>query len=301
VTVPITPTTSTIPTTPTTSTIPTTSTTLTNPSDALHARDGGRSRISGAVRRRPITAFLVLLLGPTLAVYAAVIATGAPFFVAQGAELVFLLLAPLLVSRAVGGGAVRRLYAGLARWRFGVARWLTVLVGMPVVAAVLAAGTGTLHAPSGTWTAAVLSYLLLLVGGAATANLWEETAWTGFLQTRLTQRHGLFAAAMLTAVPFTVIHLPLAFQNGLGSTSLNDVLVTWAVLVGLAPFLRYLVGVVMTRTGGSTLAVGLLHAAFNATMAATVFRGQWQALAALVVLTVAAAVVHRRQRQASHR
>ena len=36
-----------------------------------------------------------------------------------------------------------------------------------------------------------LTYLMFLVIGAVTANLWEETVWGGFVQGRLMARHGL--------------------------------------------------------------------------------------------------------------
>ena len=45
----------------------------------------------------------------------------------------------------------------------------------------------------------------------------------------------------------------------------------------------------MLDTRGSILAAGILHAAFNATMSMTIFHGSWQALAAMILLTLATA------------
>jgi uncharacterized protein len=254
-------------------------------------------RLAAAIRRRPVTAFLILLLAPTLAVYAVVIAIGAPFFIAQGFELIPLLLAPIAVTAATSGRAgVRHLYAGLTLWRIGITGWLVVLAALPAIGLAVAGLTGSLQHPGGGWSRAALSYPLFVVGGAITANLWEETAWAGFLQARLIDRHGLFVGSMLTAIPFTVIHLPLAFSNGLHATTARDALITWAFLVPMAPFMRYLAGAILLDSRRSTLAVGLLHATFNATLAASFFRGGgWQALPALVLLTLAVAVARARR------
>ena len=58
-----------------------------------------------------------------------------------------------------------------------------------------------------------MTYLFFLAVGAVTGNLWEETVWGGFVQGRLMARHGLLVGSLLTAVPFFLIHLPLAFEN----------------------------------------------------------------------------------------
>ena len=73
--------------------------------------------------------------------------------------------------------------------------------------------TGTLHRPADGWISVGLTYLLFLALGAVTGNLWEETVWGGFVQGRLMARHGLLVGSLLTAVPFFLIHLPLAFET----------------------------------------------------------------------------------------
>jgi hypothetical protein len=54
----------------------------------------------------------------------------------------------------------------------------------------------------------------------------------------------------------------------------------------VAPFFRYLLGETLDATGGSLLAVGVLHAAFNAS-GQLPFPGGWQFLPALMLLTLA--------------
>jgi membrane protease YdiL (CAAX protease family) len=62
----------------------------------------------------------------------------------------------------------------------------------------------TANAGSDVLAGAVSVLIALLV-----IHLWEETVWAGFMQTRLERRHSLPVAALLTAVPFAAIHLPL--------------------------------------------------------------------------------------------
>jgi membrane protease YdiL (CAAX protease family) len=58
-----------------------------------------------------------------------------------------------------------------------------------------------------------VTYVPVLVFGALTANLWEESVWAGFVQRRLMERRGLLTGSLLTALPFFLIHLPLAYEN----------------------------------------------------------------------------------------
>ena len=238
-------------------------------------------------RRHPVTAFLLILIVPTWSIYAIALLTGVPFMAAKLAELVFLILAPVLVTRWIGGGAaVRQLFRGLTRWRLGVLRYLMILAAMPVLTLLVALITGTLTTPSGGWANMALIYVVFVLAGALTGNLWEETAWSGFMQGRLMARRGLLIGSLLTAIPFALIHLPLAFEaDGLAGTTTRDVLITWGYLIVLAPFMRYLIGTVLVDTQGSVLAAGLLHASMNASGALAAVHGIWQYPAALIMLT----------------
>jgi membrane protease YdiL (CAAX protease family) len=205
-----------------------------------------------------------------------------------------LLGSALVVSRlADGPGAARRLLARLLIWRFGVARWAMIVLAMPALTLAVAAASGTLQTPSAGWPAAAGSYLFqLFVVGALMVNLAEEAAWSGFVQTRLTARHGLFRGAMLTAPLFAAMHLPLQFSPGWTWSSVATGVVA---LVVIAPFFRYLLGETLLATGGSLLAVGVLHAALNASGSIDL-PGGWQSLAAVVLLTGIVAVVRRVRR-----
>jgi uncharacterized protein len=66
---------------------------------------------------------------------------------------------------------------------------------------VLAAASGTLTNPERGWAAEIGWYLFnTLIFGALSLNLWEETAWAGFAQSRWMARHGLLVGSLITAV-----------------------------------------------------------------------------------------------------
>jgi uncharacterized protein len=138
-----------------------------------------------------------------------------------------------------------------------------------------------------------VTYLLTgLVGGALLTNVWEEAAWAGFVQQRLMDRRGLLVGSVLTAVPFVLIHVPGTFQNTPAAVAVIQV----GALAVLAPFFRYLIGAVFIDTGGSILAVGVLHASFNATGTLSAADGGWQFLPALLVLVGVVALSRRLRR-----
>ena len=246
--------------------------------------------------RRPVTTFVTVVLSIGLPLLTLAAALGIP-------QEPFLLLtcyvgltgtALVLTSWVEGPGAVRRLLARLLRWRFGVGRWLTIVFAMPLLTIGVAAASGTLGRPANGWTYEVGIYLFLVfIYGALILNLWEELGWTGFVQARLMHRHGLFQGSVLTAVPFAVLHLPLAFDTGWTWASAG---VEIALILAFAPFLRYLLGMIYLDTAGSLLAVGVMHGAFNAAGALEFVRGGWQYIPALMVLTIGMAlwrVIHR--------
>jgi len=251
--------------------------------------------------RRPITVLLVVAISLTLATQTISLLGGWSVIPAKILELVLLFGgACVLSARAGGRREVRRLLGGLTHWRIGVPTAIVVLAAMPALTVGVAAATATLKPPQGGWVQVLLLYLLFLVFGAITANLWEETVWAGFVQGPLMARHGLFVGSLLTSVPFFVIHLPLAFEtNGWPGTSWNDALLTWAILLVSAPFFRYLIGMILLDTRGSLLAAGLLHASFNASGALPVLTGGWQYVPAMIVLTLACAVHRRRSKSPS--
>jgi len=247
-----------------------------------------RTGIRGYAVRRPVTALLTVVLAagvPLLTLAAAADMTGPVIILIAFGGLAG---GSLLITRWERGPAgVRDLLGRLMRWRFGIGRWLTILLAMPLLTLGVAAVTGTLVAPERGWAYETGRYLfLVLVFGALLLNLAEELGWTGFVQSRLMERRGLLVGSLLTAIPFAVLHLPLAFEPGWTWSSAG---VELAAIVGLAPFLRYLLGTLYLDTAGSLLAVGLMHASYNAASQLGAAEGGWQFIPALAVLTLVVA------------
>lgn len=237
----------------------------------------GPGSTPGPLRRwvagHPLTAFTTVVLGagwPVLAVPAlsghGLLPGGAlpvePFVLA--AVLLVMLPAAVGVTAVVDGRpGVRALLARAFRWRFGAGWWAAVVLGLPVTTVVLGLLAG--RTPDLGDVGAVLLDALVAIGSALVlVNLWEETVWAGFLQTRLRARSGFWPAAVLTAVAFAGIHVPLQFVGPVTAASVASGV---GALLVLGLLVRVMVGVVLTATGGSVLAVAVLHALFNATTA----------------------------------
>lgn len=77
--------------------------------------------------------------------------------------------------------------------------------------------------------------------------------WAGSVPTRLERRHHLVVAALLTAAPFSAIHVPIVLIGE------SDVLPALVGVLVLGVAMRLLVGVFLRSTGGSLLAAGLVH------------------------------------------
>ena len=181
----------------------------------------------------------------------------APFIVAT---LYLGLVAPALVlTRREPGASVKALLWDTIRlprpW------WLIVpaalLVPVAVGGVVSAAGAGDELSTSFLLNLAfanVLSSLLII-------NLWEEMAWAGFFQRRATARWGYVGGSVVTALMFTGVHLPLSLYSADGA---GDVAYNVGAMVVSGIGMRLLIGAFDTWGGGSILALGLIHATFNA-------------------------------------
>jgi hypothetical protein len=250
-------------------------------------RRGGR--LAQLTQRHPVGVFLTLGLGLGWTALTIPNLTGQPAVPYLLGMLVVLVGSALLVTHwADGPGAVRRLLARGLQWRFEPWRYAVILLGMPAATLAVAAGLGTAAVPD-DWTSFALSYLVqTVIVGFALGNLWEETAWTGFLQARLMDRHGLLKGSLLTAPWFFAIHIPLSFAPG---WTWSSAAFNLALLVVIAPVMRYLLGMHYLDTRGSLLAVGLQHAAFNASD--DLGSAGWEYAMGLIVLTgVVAGIRH---------
>jgi membrane protease YdiL (CAAX protease family) len=277
---------------------------------ATEARRGPR----GWVARHPLTAFLILGLGlaypamamPILAARGVIPGGSLPGMLHIAPDelagllltLVGLLPAAMIVTWAADGPAgVRRLLARMRRWRVGVGWWLLVMAGLPL----LTIAIGLLLGDSLAAIDPVRFWVSQLPFGAvnfALVNLWEETAWAGVVQTRLERRHTLFVAALLTAIPFALVHWPLAFFGPVTLASAALSLLTYLIVGAI---FRPMLAMVMRGARDSVLLVAVMHTVFNRVyndngIAAGLLTGDTGALAAplaAIALTAATAIIIR--------
>ena len=224
------------------------------------------------------------------------------------AMLVFLALLPttfLVTWAADGRPGVLRLVRRMFRWRIGARWWLIVLAGLPTLTMALALLLGDHLTPVDVLPFAITQTLGFLVN-LLLINLWEETAWAGFVQTRLERRHSLPIAAILTAIPFALIHMPLHFIGDFTLESLATALVT---LLIVSILVRLLLGVVLRGTRDSILAVAVVHTVFNRSnndegVVAGLLEGQAHGLAgllAVILLTTTVAIIARHRLNRAYR
>jgi membrane protease YdiL (CAAX protease family) len=227
--------------------------------------------LRGCVARWPLAGFLVIALGlswlllsiPVLAFHGVIPGANLPVEVfALASTLLILLPTALWVTSITDGRAgVRALFARVFRWRFGFGWWLVVLFGLPVIALLLGLiFGGSLH--TADLGLALIKQVGSIVLAVVVINLWEETVWAGFFQTRLEARFNFVLAAVLTTLPFGGVHIPLLL--------LDDQVSALSILIGIAGLLilgivvRLLMGVMMRAALDSVLAVGILHQIFDA-------------------------------------
>jgi uncharacterized protein len=168
--------------------------------------------------------------------------------------------------------------SGVTRWRVGIGWYVFAVAAMPAFTIVVSLATGTL--PHGIVHMG-LSYLVSLLVGVVFTNLWEEVAWAGLVQSRLTAQRGLLLGAVITGPLFAAQHLPIVVASGGGPVGM---LVVGTVLTVACMFFRYVIGAALVGTGGSLLVVGLLHASSDAAGAA--FGSGWQQMLASVPLAL---------------
>jgi uncharacterized protein len=243
---------------------------------------------------------LARYVGAVVALGIAVMAIPAVLGIESGPFILILVYVVLLggaivTARRAGDGGVGRLFSGALHWRAGWLNWAIAVFAIPVATMLVAAATGTYSGPSDGWLAILGDHLFLtFVFGALIVNVFEETAWQGLVQRNLTRRHGLLKASWLTAIPFAAVHLPLSF---VGDVTTSEALVASAFLVAVAPVMRYVMGRTDHATGGSLLAVGVMHASFNASGQLEVVDGDWQYAVGLVIVAALLLLVDARRRR----
>jgi membrane protease YdiL (CAAX protease family) len=175
--------------------------------------------------------------------------------------LILLPTALWVTSITDGRAGLQVLLARVFRWRFGIGWWLVVLFGLPVIALLLGLiFGGSLH--TADLGPVLIKQLGSIVLAVVVINLWEETVWAGFFQTRLEARFNFVVAAVLTTLPFAGVHVPLLLLDD--QVSVLSVLTGIAGLLILGIVVRLLMGMTLRAASDSVLAVGVLHQIFDA-------------------------------------
>src|SRR4051794_24323763 len=118
--------------------------------------------------RRPILTFLLMMYPLAWALAIGSFVLGVPEEVGIAVSTVVGILGPaVLVTYWIGGSpAVRRLFAGVLRWRVGVGWYVFAIGVMPPFTILASYLTGTFPHRTGGWAAMVTVYLVALVVGA---------------------------------------------------------------------------------------------------------------------------------------
>ena len=205
------------------------------------------------------------------------------------------LLAPalLLTWRRAGRAGVRALLRDAVRPPRPVGWIVAAAFALPVTVWTAASAVSGAQPLTGSL---VTDFLINLVSAALIINIWEETAWTGFVQRRAMARWGTVNGSLATVVLFAGIHAPLAFQ---GASSVRDVAHGFVILFGTGIGLRLLVAAVDAWSAGSLLTIGILHSAFNATGDVLQPGYDWIRLVVTVAIGIAAVAVLLRSRRSS--
>jgi membrane protease YdiL (CAAX protease family) len=231
-----------------------------SPSTLAPRRSAPSGPVTDSPARRPLLVFAVTAVPTAWVLLGLPVALGLPLapFVVVALLLALVLPALVLTGRQGGRAAVRALLRDAVRVPRPLGWGLLAVAALPALVWTAGAALGSARPLTGALLGDVA---VTLLSGAAVINIWEEMAWAGFFQRRATARWGLVRGVGVTALLFAGVHLPLAFD---GARTAGDVLAGAGVLVATGIGLRFVVAGLDRWSGRSLLAVGLLHASFNA-------------------------------------
>jgi membrane protease YdiL (CAAX protease family) len=216
---------------------------------------------------RDATVFVILTFGIAAVVYLPLLAEGWGWIdlsLPQGIVILGVMspsIATLLIRLYDDGvDGVRSIFGGLTAWRFGRVWWGVTLV-LPVAFAlglaggVIVLGQDFSPEPIRIVSEAGAGFVLLILLRLVTAA-GEEIGWRGHLLPLLQARLSALNASLVIGMIWGVWHLPLLIGNGVEGPIIALRLVS---TIGGAVMFTWL----FNNTGGSVLAVILLHAGNN--------------------------------------
>ena len=201
--------------------------------------------IRSAIARWPIPAYILVAFGfswaftflVALSVFFGLIALFGPA------------LAAIVVTRAEG--TFDELRQRIVDWRQPWV-WYVAAVGIPfgVAAAGRAVHVLSGGAPLGIGTISAIEILIFVL------VIGEEIGWRGFLQPRFRRRLSIASAGAATGVIWTLWHLPIYLQPGVGLTAFA-VFAWWVIPLAIV------MGFVAERTRFSVIVATVMHGSAN--------------------------------------
>lgn len=232
------------------------------------------------IKRYPLVFFFALAFLftwaywlPQAAAYRGLINVQAPGFLAliagYGPALAAILTAGLFQSRA----GLRRLFAGLVRWRVGLRWYLAALLIPPAIQLTalglylalsgqpltIVSGTQLPFGPAGMplWGKVLMLFLIFTLGFD---GLGEELGWRGYALPRLQERLNPLFSSLILGFFWALWHLPYMFSEG--SALANRSLLLFVLnLMGISVVYTW----IYNQSRGSALLAILFHAAGNIT------------------------------------
>ena len=172
-----------------------------------------------------------------------------------------LALGPLVIAVAIalweGNDALGRLWRMLIKIPDNVLWFLAIAVPIAWALTVLIVAIFTGEQTAGLFDGVGLSSLLVLLVVLIPAFA-EELAWRGFAVPRLLPYMSPLVAALVLAVPWTILHLPLMLVPG----GINEGLAVFPAVLALFSYSVILTWI-FVGSGGSVLLTALVHAGLN--------------------------------------
>ena len=172
-----------------------------------------------------------------------------------------LALGPLVIALAIawweGNDALGRLRRMLTKIPDNVLWFLAIAVPVAWALTVLIVAIFTGEQTEGLFDGVGLSSLLVLLVVLVPAFA-EELAWRGFAVPRLLPYMSPLVAALVLAVPWTILHLPLMLVPG----GINEELAVFPAILALFSYSVILTWI-FVGSGGSVLLTALVHAGLN--------------------------------------
>ncbi len=175
---------------------------------------GAMSSLRRVIRRRPVAAFLVMAYAVGWSILLAANYFGLSLRLASSLAVIVGLAPPafLVTAASDGGAAVRDLLRRCLSWRVSIRWFALALLGLLAATLLVASaflGAAPLEALVEKWSLFFTVFLPEVLVAVALIQLFEEAAWTGFVQDTLQSRHGPLRASIMVAPAFALFHLPL--------------------------------------------------------------------------------------------